>query len=1126
MLRLLAYRARAQWPLLAALLAVAMVGPTLLGACALLVTRTAEQALEAAASRATPDQVDVTAYTVTIRGPDARSVADDTRRVLTSALAPFAVTTAARASSVMRSLPTTRAGGDGVPAETYLSGVEDLPARAALVTGRWPRGAAADAAHPTVPQKADAARPAVPQKADAAHPAVPPMADAARLAVPLEAVVLEPTARRLGLTLGRRVRLGAELGDDPARTVDVTIVGVVRPLPGTGWDRDPLAATGYDLAYRDGRSVRPVHAYGPFIVDLAALLAGGSTIDRLEITAHPDLSAPTRRGLDTAAESVLGADRLLARTLGDRVRIERVASRLPSTLLSARDQQQVTAAAVLTVAVLGIVLTATALALAGRLTAGVRAEETALLSALGVSRGQFAAAAVVEAGALAVLAAALAIPASSVLHAGLTHLPPLAEAGLTVHPVVTGVHVLAVAGGALALAAVLVALSVRPTPVGGDRRHRRELLARSGADVLLVAFAVAGWWQLRDQPTGSGSSVDAIRVLAPALLLTAGSALALRLVVPALRGVERLARRARGLTLPLAAFEAARRPQAVAAGLLIGLACAAATFGVGFDATWQRSQHDQADLAVGTDLALTLSAPPEAGQGAAVRAATGGAVSPATNRGVAVGQWLGNAGDVPRLVAVDTTRAEYLLRGRLNDGRRWTDVGAGLAPPTRATGVPIPKGAALTLTGKATGTGKTTGTGKATGTTPLTVTPRLLLQDATGLRTPCDGAPIPLDGKAHPLPTCATVEGLRLVAVSLPFAPDLGNVGFGYSDALAELPAGAGDSRVAVTLTVPEAPASTGVASGSPWSATSVEPAPGQLGDPAVALARTPAGVQLKMTTTVGLKGPPDAARTLVATAFPATGPVPVAVSTRFADEVGAHRGSRLNLTVGLTPVPVRVTEVLPTVPAAPGAAAILADSDALSRALVVSGNLDFPVDAWWVGNPTRADAALRVAALRLGAVTTRASETARLTGGPLRAGLPAALRLLVPATALLLLAGVVLHVTFDLRTRALEVARLRGLGMTRREVRAVLLGQHVGVLLPLLAAGAAVGALATRVVAPLLVRSETGAVPVPAALPVWPWVAEAGLLALLLAGCMLAVTAVVVVQARRVDVAYLRVAS
>ncbi|WP_433436789.1 FtsX-like permease family protein [Nonomuraea sp. CA-141351] len=1076
MLRLLAHRARTQWPLLAALLVVAMVGPTLLGTCALLVTRTAEQALEVAASRATPDQIDVTAYAVTVRGPDARSVADDTRGVLTSALAPLAATTAARASSVMRSLPARRGGGDGVPAETYLSGVEDLPARAQLTAGRWAR-AAAGGPHP---------------------------------AGPLEAVVLEPTARLLGLTLGSRVHLGVELSDDPAaQAVDVTVVGVVRPLPGRGWDRDLLAGAGYDLAYHDGRSVRPVHAYGPFIVDLADLLAGGSTIDRLEITAHPDLSTPTRRDLDTAAEAVLGADRRLARTLGNRVRIERVASQLPSTLLGAHDQQQVTAAAVLAVAATGIVLTATALALAGRLTAGVRAGETALLSALGVSRGQLAAAATVEASALAVLATALAIPASSVLHAGLTRLPPMAGAGLAVQPGVTGVHALAVAGSALALAAVLVALSVRPAPDTGDRRHRRELLARSGADLLLVAFAAVGWWQLRDQPTGSGSPADAVRVLAPALLLTAGSALALRPVWPALRGAERLARRARGLVLPLAAFEAARRPQAVAAGLLIGLACAAATFGIGFDATWQRSQHDQADLSVGTDLALTLTAPPDARQGAAVGAATGGAVSPATDRGIAVGQWLGGAGGAPRLVAVDTTRAEALLRGRLNDGRSWTDVGAALAPPTRAVGVPVPAGAALSLTGTA------------TGATPLTVTPRLLLQDATGLRIPCTGTPVPLDGRAHRVPACATAGGLRLVAVSLPFAGDVtapGNVGIGYSDA-SGLPAGTGDSRVAVTLTVPGAPVDAG---GSPWTATSAAPAPGQLVDPAVALA----GNQLRMTTTVRLKGPPDAARDLVATAFPAPGPVPVAVSTRFADEVGARRGSRLSLTVGLTAVPVIVTEVLPTVPSAPGAAAILADLDALSRALVVSGNLDFPVDAWWVGRPTRVDAALRVNALHLGTVTTRAAETARLTGGPLRAGLPAALRLLVPAAALLLLAGVVLHVTFDLQSRALEVARLRGLGMTRREVRAVLLGQHVGILLPLLAMGAAVGALATRVVAPLLVRSDTGAAPVPAALPIWPWPAEAALLGLLLAGCTLAVTVVVIVQARRVDAAHLRVAS
>jgi hypothetical protein len=375
----------------------------------------------------------------------------------------------------------------------------------------------------------------------------------------------------------------------------------------------------------------------------------------------------------------------------------------------------------------------------------------------------------------------------------------------------------------------------------------------------------------------------------------------------------------------------------------------------------------------------------------------------------------------------------------------------------------------------------------------MAVLPRLLMQDATGLRTACAGQPIPLDGSAHRLPDCAPVDGMRLVAVALQVSP------------------GGGD--IAVTLTVPGAPP-------APWTATSAPPVPGQLVRPAVAITGTPTGTQLRMTAQVQFAGPEGAARTLVASAFPDPGLVPVAVSSRLAEELGVHKGSQLSLPIGTTPVTISIVEILPTVPSAPGAAAILADVDTLSRALVVGGDLEFPIDAWWVGNPTSPDAR------HLGTVTSRAGETARLIGSPPRAGLSAALRLLVPAAALLLFAGAVLHLTFDLRVRAVEVARLRGLGMYRREIRAVLLGQHAGVLLPLMVAGAAVGALATRIVAPLMVRSETGAVPVPAVVPSWPWAAEAVLIAVMLAGCALAATAVVVTQARRADAAHLRVAS
>ncbi|MET7672990.1 FtsX-like permease family protein [Micromonospora luteifusca] len=1053
-MRLVSRRARAQWPLLATLLGVVTIGATLLGTCTLLVTRTAERALEVAMARAAPAAVDVTVYTGTVEGRDTSSVAADTRTVVAAALAPFPVTTTARASTVLRALPPALAKGTSVPAQAYLSGLDDLPARAELVTGRWPQQ-------------------------------------------PGDAVLLESTAQLLGLTPGHRVRLGAELAHAPVPAVDVTVVGVVRPLAGRGWDRDPLAAAGSATGYRDGRFMQPVNAYGPFLLDLADLVTTGATVDRMEITAHPDLSHNNRRDLATVTGAVRSADRRLAGTLGDRVQLARVASDLPATLRAADDQRHVTAAVVLAIAVLGGVLAATALVLAGRLTAGIRADETALRSALGTSRRQLAATATAEAGLVAAVAAALAIPASSALHAGLTHLPPLDGAGLTVRPAIAGAQVLAVAGGALVLASVLTVLAIRPVPAAGDQRTRRELLARSGADLLLAVFAAAGWWQLHAQPTAANPRADAVRVLAPALLLTAGAALALRVVLPALRGADRLAYRARGLALPLAVSETARRPQAVAAGLLVGLACAAGTFGLAFDNTWHQSQRDQAALAVGTDLALTLSTAPVAGEGAVVSAATAGDVSPVLDRGTAVGQWLGGAGDAPRLVAVDTTRADALLRGRLDSDRGWADVGATLAPRTPVTGLAIPTGAPLVLSGTA------------AGDTPLAVTPRLLLQDTSGLRTSCTGPAVPLDGQEFRLPACATADGQRLVAVALPVTAD----------------AVSGPVAVAVTLTVPAAGSAEGSTDGSDWTATSAPPVPSRLSDLSVGLSASPTGTALRMAATVDLGGAEDAARTLVATAFPDPGPVPVAVSARFASEVGAKRGSQLSVTVGITPVPIVVTEVVPTVPSAPGAVAVLADLDTLSRARAVTGDLTFPVDAWWVGHPAGRGAAERADALHLGTIATREAETTRLIGGPLRAGLPAALRLIVPAAALLLLAGVVLHVTCDLQVRAVEVARLRGLGMSRRGIRAVLLGQHAGVLLPLLAAGAAVGALATRVVAPLLVRSDTGAAPVPAAQPHWPWPAEAALLAVLLAGCVLAVAVVVTVQVRRADAAHLRVA-
>ena len=1054
MIALLTRRARAQWPLLVCLLVVLTLGATLLGTCALLVTRTSDRTIEVAASRISPAESEVTAYTVTISAANARSVATDTRRLVTSSIAPFTGTTATRASSEVRSLPAASDERRGLLSEVYLSGVDGLPSKAGLTAGRWPNPATNDA----------------------------------RGKAPLEAVLFGNTARLLGLRVGSRVHIGPEVGTGSTRPLDVIVVGLVRPLPDAGWDRDPLRGAGYDPDPVDTGGAQDVNAYGPFLVDLDSLLSSGSNLDRLEVTAHPDLTAPTSRELDDLTDSILGADRRLAGTLGDRVHIERVSSSIPPALLAARSQQQLIASSVLSLALIGILPTALALTLAGRLAIGVRTDESALFTALGISRVQFALLAVIEAATLALLAAACAVPASSALHSALTHLQPLSGAGLASRPVLAVAQVLAVAGGVLALAALHVGLAVRTTAGAGDPRRRREFLTRSGADLLLVALAAVGWWQLRAQPTAAGSRADTVRVLAPTLLLVGGTALTLRLLPPVLRQAEGLAQRARGLVLPLAAFQAARRPRAYAAGPLIGLACAAATFGTAFTATWSLSQHDQADMAVGTDLAITLGAPPAAGQSAAINAATGGTVSPATRQNIVVGQWLGAAGDAPRLVAFDTRQASALVRGRVEGGDSWRAVVKPLAPTATVTGPLLPRGVTPTVTGTATGSDS------------LVVTPQLLLQDDTGVRTTCTGPPVTLDGRAHPVPDCAPVAGLRLVAVALPVT---GHPEDPYTD-------------MVVTLNLPGAEASPAA-----WTARAAAPQAEQIVSPTVEASAE----RLRFTATVQFSDPADLTRVLIATTIADPGAVPIVVSRRFAADVNAHPGSKLSLAVGSTPVDAVVTKIVPTIPAAPGAAAVLADLDALSRAFVLHGDLDPPVTEWWIGNP-RADATAGLSDLHLGKITSRTAEVDRLIGSPLRAPLPAVLQALVVAAAVLLLGGVVLHTAYDVSLRALEVARLRGLGMSRRDIRATLLAEHGAVLLPLLVAGAVVGGVGSRIVAPLLIRSDVGAAPVPAAAARWPWAAESALLCLLIVGSALAITAVVTIQTRRADAAHLRISS
>ena len=1082
MLRLVAPRAVAHGRLLAAVLALVTTGVTQLGLAALLLGSSAQQAFDVATARATAEQVDTTAFVAAVPGAVSASVVRDTRRVLVGVMSPLVVTTTASASSAPRRFPA--AAGTG-PRVGYLGATEGLDRRARFVAGRAPRPGA------TIPETA------LPQTA----------------------------ATALGLAPGRTVRLEGEIANGTRLPpVTLRVVGVFRPLAG-GWDRDLLGGAGTATDFHASVQLNAVPAYGPFLLDLADLVATGSTLDRFQVTAHPDLSKPSGPALDAVLSRLGSANALITAELHQRVSVERIESPLPTTLAVARTQATVTRAAVLVVVLLGIALTSTALALAARLVAALRGDETALLASLGSSRPQLLAGSAAEAAALAAVSALLAVPLAGLAHAALTHLPAVRGAGLATGPSVTAAAVVAIVVGAVLLTGLLVVPALRPEHgVGATTRGRVGLLVRSGGDVLVVGLAAVGLWQLRVQPPAS-SGVDVVRAVAPVLCLVAGSLLALRLLPPVLAVGDRLARRSRTLVLPLATFEAARRPQAAAAALLVVLGTAAGTFGVALLDTWNTSQHDQADLRAGTDLRLALASPGEPGQGAAVTAATGGTVSPATRRNVLVGQWLGDAGQPPQLVAVDLRRADAVLRGRLPGGQRWGDVGARLAPTDRVAGLPF---AAIGTSGTS-GTGGTGGTGPAltvtggvTGGTALLAAVHLVVQEPSGARFTLDATPVPLDGARHPLQLRARpAQATEVVAVEIQLSADPSGVPPESADA---------GGKVTVDIGLPGTGTSSGTGlgtgtgtTGAKWSAASVGLDPTGLGAPTVRLEAAPGGTLVRTSGVVTLVHLYEHPAQLLATAFTLPETIPVAVSRRLADATGTRVDTDLPLTVGTAHLVGHVVEVLPDVPSVPAGAAVLADVDLVSRALVGTGDLTPVGGAWWVGGPTVPDAEARLRALALGTLVSRAGTATELTAGPLRAVFPVALAALVPLALLLVLAGAALNVTADLEARRLELAQLRAVGLRRSHVRRGVLVQHATVSGLLVLAGAVVGWVAARLLGPLLTRSESGGEAVPDVRPLWPWATESLLVGAFLAGCAVVAAVVAARRARRADATQLR---
>ncbi|UUI64403.1 hypothetical protein [Cellulomonas wangsupingiae] len=1064
-------RGGTQAGLLAAVLAVVVAGAVLLGTCSLLLTTGQEQALDAALRRADPQDVAVE-VTFRLDGADP-GVVDDAGRVLADALAPVRPTTSVWLTSAVRPL-----GVASVPgAHGYVVAADALAAHADLTAGRWP-GATQDG--------------------------------------PVEVAVPGDVAHALRLGVGDEVVLG-ERRDGRAREpvpgsgdVTLVVVGTFTPVPHTDgpWDRDLLRGAGA------GTVAGAAPTYGPFAAAPSALAASAVAVDRASLVARPDLAGrgPADRADVRRDVGSLTSD--LRRTLGDPVTGVRVRTGLGGVLAAAETQERVTRSVVVVVALLGGALAAAALALAGRLVGVRRDAETRLLVARGAAASQLVARAAAESLVLAVVAAVVAVPLALALYRALTRLPLLADAGLTSDVGPTRALVLSVALGTLALVAVLVAPAVRaPDHRRPSRRSVRGRVGRAAADALLVALAVVGCLQLRGRPFAAGGGADPLLVAVPLLCLVAGSVVALRVVPWVARRAEVRAGRSPGLVLPLASWEVARRGHSTGAALLLVLATAAATFGTSLGATWATSAQDQADTRVGADLAVGRTAASPVAQAAALTALTGAVAVPVTDREVALGPVAGPgpATPVTRLAAIDTGHDAQLVRGRLPAGTTWAGLTAGLAPDAPASGIALPasaEGLDVAVTGVVAG-------GRPV--PHLTVAPSVVVETAGGARQSVAGAPVPLDGAPHPqvlpLPSDAA---LQVVAIDLQVAAG------SQADVLAQ-PTESRPLELTVTLTPPGTGAVTAPSGG--WSGGVADDSLDALrapGDVAVRRAGTGAAVtgRVGLVATALVDGPAH----LVLTAFRPPADVPVLLGSELAGSIAAVPGDTLSLDLGSATLVARVVGVAPGHAALPRGASIVADHDALARAVVAHGPPADVVDVWWLAgvDDPRATAA-QVDAAGLGDPVTRADLAAHLRDDPLRVGVQLALGLLVVAALVLAVAGTVVQTTAALDARAVDVARLQGMGVPRRVVVATLLVEHGVVTLLVVAGGAVVGAVTALVVGPRLVVSATGEVPVPAPVGVWPWPAQALLLAVLLVACTAVVAPVAARLARRATVAHLR---
>ncbi|MET9875358.1 FtsX-like permease family protein [Actinacidiphila glaucinigra] len=926
--------------------------------------------------------------------------------------------------------------------------------------------------------------------------------DAPKSKGPVPVALPDTAAKALGVHPGDVITLADRRGGPSLR---VRLTGLYRPTDPAAlyWRLDPLG----------GRGVRTLSftTYGPMLVDPRTFTTGAVPAAEIQWTAGSGFSGMTTARLDRVGQDVRRTvDRLDDKQLAGKTA---ASSELPALMADLNRNVLVSRSTLLISAVQLALLAGLALVLVAGLLAGERSEENAQLRARGSSRTHIAGLATAEALLLALPAALSAPLLAGPLVRLLAGHGALARADVRLD-VPTATAWWAGVLAALACSVAVASPALRRTgtyAVERQARARKGALpgsVQAGADVALLIVAGLGYWQLSRRGNESGTlttttttgalGVDPVLVVAPALCLLAGAVLALRLLPLAARLGERRAARSTGLPTALAGWQLARRTgRGAGPALLLVFAVSISMFAIGENATWERSQSDQADFSVGADLRVTGTSTPPFGQGSVYDHVPGIATATPASRSIVPLP----SGREATVLAIDTTTAPRVtaLRDDLA-GRPFPDELRSLRPQDIAApdaGFTLPRDTArvlLTVRLQAADFG-----GRPIGSD---VTTRLsgTFTDRFGLPYTLSLGDVPADGGRHVVEADFGAEAGRS-----PGAGPAGPLRLTGLKAEYSLPQRTEYHRLSVTALRAVSDDGTAhdvaVPAGSSWKARAVmgnpdyaryeDHEPVRTDDPHSG-ARTPLTVEFDtghMPRLEYVPGGYDKASVILTSQPEAPATLPAIATDTYLRAVGAKAGDSVRVQLAGVSVPVRVTtavRALPTaVPKTDGTdgGALLLDLRSVNAFLSAAGQGSLTPGEWWLAAEPGASARVASALRARGDITSllvRDEQRTELQRDPLGAGPLSALPAAVVTAVVLAALGYIVAAAGALRDRSQEFAMLRALGTPRRWLARVIVAEQGLVILVAVGVGALLGGLLTRLVLPLIILTADAESPVP----------------------------------------------